>query len=466
MISPRQVRILVPVFAAIVLLSLVWSSTRLSLDESGQAWHQNLLEKGTSWLGMNPVHEDFTVELDDSAAPAGVSPPPKHKPPTFGVGTPHHIPSSQLHKPTTSQSFHDKLSLVDAYPAAKYGPETLSVFQRIWVLTLEGKKDREQHMSTLASALNLNFTYHFGRNPFERDEDRKALEDIGTYTHWFREQAAYKDGEQELNGLGRKKMFKFEWSEDAAPGSAIRIQHDDLQGADLWVLPDGDPRKPQLPPDYPRYRLESNGKGGLKSIGRPAPEGVYDDSEMWPKQDWNPMDPGKVACFLSHYELIRKIAESEEEGPQLILEDDVDMEWDIDHRLRQMWQHLPPWDFVYLGHCFAEHGNKPSIDGTPYIRPMGSGMCTHAYAITPHGARRLVRFLRSPLFAFGRPIDHITMEMLHGFSRFLVEPPIVVQMPKDLLPSSIGTTELKQWLADSVFQRVLKVSGQETGKTT
>ncbi|KAH8802312.1 hypothetical protein DL96DRAFT_766666 [Flagelloscypha sp. PMI_526] len=263
---------------------------------------------------------------------------------------------------------------------------------------------------------------------------------------------------------GRKKMFKFEWLPDAASGNDSRIQPDDLQGADLWVLPDGDPRKPQLPQNYPRYRLESDGKGGLEATGRSPPQGVELESEMYLGQDWAGMTPGKVGCYWSHYELIRRIAESEEEGPQLILEDDVDMEWDINNRLRQMWQHLPPWDIVYLGHCYIDHGNKNPIPGTPYIRPMNLAMCAHAYAITPRAARRLVRFLRSPLFAFGRPIDANTNELFFGINRFVVDPPVVVQMPKDMLPTNSGTSEFMQWLGDSVFQRVARLSRRGTGR--
>ena len=47
--------------------------------------------------------------------------------------------------------------------------------------------------------------------------------------------------------------------------------------------------------------------------------------------------------------MLRKIADGEDDVA-IILEDDVDLEWDLERRLRYLWQFLPSdWDQVMLG---------------------------------------------------------------------------------------------------------------------
>jgi Glycosyltransferase family 25 (LPS biosynthesis protein) len=57
----------------------------------------------------------------------------------------------------------------------------------------------------------------------------------------------------------------------------------------------------------------------------------------------------KVACWYSHFQTIRDIANGKHEAA-LVLEDDVDIERDVKGRLRALWDALPSdWDIVYLG---------------------------------------------------------------------------------------------------------------------
>lgn len=51
--------------------------------------------------------------------------------------------------------------------------------------------------------------------------------------------------------------------------------------------------------------------------------------------------------------MLRKIADGEDEVA-IILEDDIDLEWDLERRLRYLWQFLPSdWDQVMLGLLLA-----------------------------------------------------------------------------------------------------------------
>jgi hypothetical protein len=65
------------------------------------------------------------------------------------------------------------------------------------------------------------------------------------------------------------------------------------------------------------------------------------------------LSPEKIACWYSHLAVIRQVAEHknrDKNGATIILEDDIDMEWDIRERLGAVWNLLPAqWDIVFLG---------------------------------------------------------------------------------------------------------------------
>ncbi|KAH8833065.1 hypothetical protein DL96DRAFT_1523361 [Flagelloscypha sp. PMI_526] len=463
---PRSTRSIILLVVTAVVLFLFSSSARVSFSGSGTAkewtWTQPLQRPNDECL----TREEWeNVEIIEKH----VHPPPV---PSKVVTGDHEasIVSSQRPKPTTSppKTFYEQLAELYPYSTEvkRYGDDTLGVFQKIWVVSLENRQDRKEHMKTLAHALgNLSFTYHPARDPFHNELDRKVVEDTINYVLYEREKAAYDTRSRPNGEQGRKKAFKFEWSEDAKIGTSLPLAESSLLDADFWLLPSSDPRKPRLPDTFKRLQLNPTGES-VSSSSRPAPQIVYDDSEIWDSQEWNAMDPAKVGCWWSHYEILRKIAEeSQDDGPHLILEDDVDFEFDIQKRLLTLFEHLPGWDVLFLGHCYSDGPKQAPIPGTPHLRRPSSAMCTHAYAITPPAARRLVRYLRSPLFAFSRPIDHIhnIPQLIPGFGKFSVEPPIVVQLPKGEMKSDVGTTEdetNRQWLVDSTVSRIRRVLGK------
>jgi GR25 family glycosyltransferase involved in LPS biosynthesis len=63
--------------------------------------------------------------------------------------------------------------------------------------------------------------------------------------------------------------------------------------------------------------------------------------------------PSRIACWYSHLSVIEKVANDgslKDDDAVIVLEDDVDMEWNIHERLRHVWTYLPKdWDIVYLG---------------------------------------------------------------------------------------------------------------------
>lgn len=64
-------------------------------------------------------------------------------------------------------------------------------------------------MRALAGALDLNFTYHFARDPYHNDDDRQMLEDVANLVLWERHQVEY----EEPRVQGRyTRWFSFKWS--------------------------------------------------------------------------------------------------------------------------------------------------------------------------------------------------------------------------------------------------------------
>lgn len=64
----------------------------------------------------------------------------------------------------------------------------------------------------------------------------------------------------------------------------------------------------------------------------------------------------RIACWISHMNLIRTIVKADGPGVSIILEDDVDMEKDVKTRLAELWEGLPrDWDIVFLGMSFLSH---------------------------------------------------------------------------------------------------------------
>ncbi|KAJ7159687.1 hypothetical protein C8R46DRAFT_1001914 [Mycena filopes] len=184
------------------------------------------------------------------------------------------------------------------------------------------------------------------------------------------------------------------------------------------------------------------------------------------------LSPSRIACWHSHLSAIQRAAASTpmpDKAAALILEDDVDIEADVKERLRSVWNLLPPdWDIVFLGHCWSNESHYPALghrfprapatvsSTTTHLHPSNRPLCTHAYALSPAGAQRLLQHLTYPRFAYSRAIDHalawlVWSGRLRGFS---VVPSVVVQRKiggSDVMLGTMGS----RW-RDSLAKGVLE----------
>lgn len=140
-----------------------------------------------------------------------------------------------------------------------------------------------------------------------------------------------------------------------------------------------------------------------------------------------------LAVWQSHYMVLRKIIEDGSQSA-LIMEDDIDVEWDFGQHARDIMHGMNgvDWDVLYLGHCWSDEDDYPPIPQSPEwftIHPSSKPQCLHGYAVSAAGARRLVSLLRDPKFAYSRPIDHAVPYLIakHLIKSFSVVPALITQ---------------------------------------
>lgn len=177
---------------------------------------------------------------------------------------------------------------------------------------------------------------------------------------------------------------------------------------------------------------------------------------------------GKIACWRSHIQTLKQIASESytnhhDNGPSLVLEDDVDVERNFLHLIEDIWPSLPPeWDMVFLGHCWSDESANPALPRHIWMRfsgtaahPSNAPLCTHAYAVNRRSARKLLLYLQYTRFAYSRALDHayahlITEGLIQAIS---LVPSIAVQrkaLGSDVRLDGVGST-WHDGLIDGVF---------------
>ncbi|CAG8558529.1 6748_t:CDS:1 [Dentiscutata heterogama] len=107
------------------------------------------------------------------------------------------------------------------------------------------------------------------------------------------------------------------------------------------------------------------------------------------------LEAGPKACYLSHYSVIESIVKNGYKNT-MILEDDVDMELNITDIMSEVHRNLPNnWDILYLGSCHEEGNELLKTNLTIHkLHKSGYPKCTHAYAVSIKGAKKLLKKLK------------------------------------------------------------------------
>ncbi|KAI0252699.1 hypothetical protein BJV78DRAFT_1308598 [Lactifluus subvellereus] len=302
---------------------------------------------------------------------------------------------------------------------------SLGMVSKIYIISLPRRNDRHIQMDLLKDALHLDWTY---RDACEANASafmsRPMLEDdVIPVFDWPRD--------MEDMVYSREKLQPF--------------------GADLWTLPSSHSLS-----DLAAYAEIADPYVFTHKGIAPSAQQASAVSDIPPlactsgNDIFAPFSPNlplyrhltaaKVACWYSHLQTIRDIANGEDEAA-LVLEDDVDIERDAKVRLQALWIALPSdWDIVYLGHCWSNESQFPPLSrislqlpsgrmARSALHPANTPKCTHAYALSRIGARRIVAHLRHPPFAYSRAIDQALAWLVQSgrLRAFSIVPPVVAQ---------------------------------------
>ncbi|KZT38747.1 hypothetical protein SISSUDRAFT_1033120 [Sistotremastrum suecicum HHB10207 ss-3] len=362
--------------------------------------------------------------------------------------TPHTNNSSTLLD--EDEAYRARISAIrstDTRPHSK----TLGVADNVYLITLPQRTDRRERMDKIARALDITFTYFEGT-----DHHSERVAKIMDRVKWQRgriddrdaEPADWPEADTESHPEVIFDAYPFQWSSDVIVNQLNPLNNSlGIAGSDYWTL---DPPDPVWEASHPLPSTKDK-KMIMTTIGfNDAYKNVALTNAM-------------IGCWDSHARLWRKIVENGDKVA-IIFEDDIDMEFDIEKRILRMWPALPKdWDVVMLGHCWsAEYENQP-LPGSIALRPMYHTLCTHAYAVSSTGVRRLIRHARSPDLAYSRPVDHVIKDLTlqRRLKTFSVYPQIVIQT-KESISDVVGDRGIgwKEALLDSTLERIRMESGE------
>ena len=233
--------------------------------------------------------------------------------------------------------------------------KSLGVASRIFVVSLPRRVDRREQMEVLRTASGAQWTY------VEGIESRSlSIQKIMDRARTLREDLVIIDSVDATVPARMVPTFRWPQNIDALSSS---IQPLTLAGSELWIS----------------SLLQQDAKGSIGNIittggsavkiavkiitaALPKPMTCATDDNSIPKftqglPEYKILTRAKIACWNSHQSAIRRIVDGSnkygataEEDVSVILEDDIDMEWDIQARLSSVWTSLPGgWDMVFLG---------------------------------------------------------------------------------------------------------------------
>ncbi|KZT61847.1 hypothetical protein CALCODRAFT_427186 [Calocera cornea HHB12733] len=358
-------------------------------------------------------------------------------------------------------TFHERVASVRTSDRFAHS-RTLGVFSRIYVVSLSSRTDRRERMEELSEALDIDVEYW---NATEKNADiitglmERRRERIQRNTSVLQTHDQTRNSSRKANAIWPFDVLANQDNPLAAPlGTKF---------ADLWELSSSDPHMPALTEPIPAPP-DPDDRPAIPIVGPEdalyAPQTPQEIAKLPP---WRILSRGMVACWHSHLSLLRNFAESQDDAI-LVLEDDVDVEFDLETRLHRVWPFLPKdWDVVYLGHCWSAEQTHPSLPFAPAIHPSYTPKCTHAYAVSRRGAYRLVRHLRAPAFAYSRPLDQAYAYLIQRkrIKAFSFHPSIVIQtkdMASDIFPGN--GSSWRESLADSTMERIYLVKAIDGGR--
>lgn len=211
---------------------------------------------------------------------------------------------------------------------------TLGIASQIFVVSLPSRNDRREQTRLLFSALGLRWSYV--------DAVSLLSVEVDIIMHTLRRR----------RGFVKKPTFRWPKDINAIASTTGPIAR---TGSELWVGSDNESSTRLQNASLSRNSSDSSLASEMPLTCATEDETIPDHTPNLPPNKI--LTNAKVAVWKSHFSVIRKVAEDTStdiniygEHVSLILEDDVDMEWDIRERILSVWSLLPDgWDVVFLG---------------------------------------------------------------------------------------------------------------------
>lgn len=225
-------------------------------------------------------------------------------------------------------------------------------FSHIYVVSLPSRQDRRQTMSRLASALGLKFTFI--------DAEPKDSDMIT----WIGERV-FETRRKKRRPLAKAMGLPVEEIGGVAVGSPWLAMDGQKGEAGTLALPSlKDARWQDL--TWTEFLEQEETKGLASGTSSPllrplnasfdVVEALWDPTEA---RDTRQTNSAVLSTWHSHVKAIKTMRANDDESA-LVLEDDVDMEWDIESVWAAVHRRLPPeWELVYLGSCWGRESTCP-----------------------------------------------------------------------------------------------------------
>ncbi|GAA5928260.1 hypothetical protein JCM3775_000560 [Rhodotorula graminis] len=323
-------------------------------------------------------------------------------------------------------------------------------FDHIYVLSLPTRLDRRDQMTQLARAHGLEITFVDAANKNE------------PFIRWIAERAV------EVRRDRLKIMAKAQGVDESSFGG-LHIGND-------WLVQTPSPTSdsPFPPRDDKRFAptgnwveyLEAHDAAGTLAALVPDDPHLNVTAALWDANEriaGRQVNEGVISTFWGHTRAIKKVLENGDRSA-LILEDDVDVEWDLERLWSRIERRLPDdWHTSFLGHCWGKEMLKPQYLH-PHLHRSTNPLCLHAYALSSSGARRALSLLLNPWTAYQTAVDtavpsFISFGLVNSFS---VDPPLIIQRKDG--PSDIQLGVGSKWrglLMDSTVERIRRAEGLE-----
>ncbi|GAA5988999.1 hypothetical protein JCM10908_006263 [Rhodotorula pacifica] len=347
-------------------------------------------------------------------------------------------------------SYRLHLERTTSPPAQRMHSPTLT-FDHIYVLSLPSRLDRRNEMQQLARAHGLELTFVDAVNKSE------------PFIKWIAEQAAQVRSER-LEIMARTRGV------DVSTLGGLHVGNDwstpmPSPNSTTPFPPRSDPRFASHDGDWVAY-LESHYEAGTLSSLLPSDPDFNVTSALWDSNEaiaGRQVNEGVISTYWGHSRAMKKILENGDRSA-LILEDDVDWEWDLERLWSRMERKLPgEWEAVLLGHCWGKELFRPQYLH-PHLHRSSVPLCLHAYALSSTGASHVLSLLSDPWSAYQTAIDtavpsFIQFGLLDSFS---VEPPLVIQRKEGASDIQAGVgSKWRGLLMDSTVDRIRRAEGKE-----